>query len=74
MLGHVSIRVLDLEASVKFYLAALSPLSYEPLRFPTVIGLGPAVTSNPIPDLWLRQYVPGPDNNQSPKPSPVHIS
>ncbi len=74
MLGHVSIRVLDLEASVKFYLAALSPLSYEATRFPSVIGLGASTNSAPIPDFWLRQYTPGPENNHCAKPTPIHIS
>ena len=76
MLGHVSIRVQDLEASVKFYLSVLSPLSYELMRFPSVVGLGPTVKtpSAPIPDLWLRQYEPEARNNYSEKPTPVHIS
>ncbi|KAH8598405.1 Glyoxalase/Bleomycin resistance protein/Dihydroxybiphenyl dioxygenase [Bisporella sp. PMI_857] len=74
MLGHVSLRVCDLEASVKFYTEALSPLSYITTRFPSVIGLGSSSSSAPIPDLWLREYQPGPENDYSQKPTPVHIS
>ncbi|KAL3957139.1 hypothetical protein ACCO45_007717 [Purpureocillium lilacinum] len=78
MPGHVSIRVSDLEASVRFYLAALAPLRYEATRFDGVVGLGPApapstssaasgttttsTAAGPIPDFWLRQ------------PTPVHVS
>jgi catechol 2,3-dioxygenase-like lactoylglutathione lyase family enzyme len=76
MLGHVSIRVLDLEASVEFYLHLLAPLSFEAMRFPGVIGLGPSIktSSAPIPCLWLRQHTPAVQNNHSDKPTPVHIS
>ncbi|KAH7034498.1 glyoxalase-like domain protein [Microdochium trichocladiopsis] len=74
MLGHVSIRASNLEASVKFYLAALAPLSYQEMRFPTVVGLGSSSSRAPIPDFWLRQYTPGPENNHTEKPTPVHIS
>jgi catechol 2,3-dioxygenase-like lactoylglutathione lyase family enzyme len=76
MLGHVSIRVSDLEASTEFYLRALRPLGFEAMRFPTVVGLGPPVKSSsaPIPCFWLRQYTPAPSNNHTEKPTPVHIS
>ena len=74
MLGHVSLRVHDLEASVQFYIAALSPLSYAATRFPSVVGLGSSSSSAPIPDLWLREYKPGPENDHSQKPTPIHIS
>jgi catechol 2,3-dioxygenase-like lactoylglutathione lyase family enzyme len=74
MLGHVSIRVSDLEASAQFYLEALSPLSYKAMRFPEVIGIGPSDSSAPIPCLWLRKYAPEPESNGPVKPSPVHIS
>lgn len=74
MLGHVSIRVSDLNASVNFYLSILAPLSYQPMRFPKVIGLGSAKSSSPIPDFWLRQYTPGAENNHSERPTPIHIS
>ncbi|KAF2187657.1 Glyoxalase/Bleomycin resistance protein/Dihydroxybiphenyl dioxygenase [Zopfia rhizophila CBS 207.26] len=74
MLGHVSIRVLDLEASLQFYLAALSPLSYKEMRFPSVIGLGSSNSTAPIPDFWLRQYTPCDKNSHVEKPTPVHIS
>ena len=74
MLGHVSIRVLDLETSLQFYLTALSPLSYKEMRFPSVIGLGSSNSTGPIPDLWLRQYTPDDQNGYAEKPTPVHIS
>lgn len=74
MLGHVSIRVSDLEASIDFYLAALAPLSYKEMRFPTVVGLGPTSSAAPIPDFWLRQHSPGPQNGHATKPTPVHVS
>lgn len=90
MPGHVSIRVLDLEASVRFYLAALAPLRYEATRFDGVVGLGPApapstssaasgttttsTAAGPIPDFWLRQYTPGPQNGHAARPTPVHVS
>ena len=74
MLGHVSIRVADPESSTKFYLEALSPLSYTAMRFPDVTGIGPSDSSVPIPCLWLRKYLPTPDSLDPPKPSPVHIS
>jgi hypothetical protein len=65
MLGHVSIRVSDLEASTEFYLRALRPLGFVAMRFPTVVGLGPPVKSSsaPIPCFWLRQYTPAPSNS-----------
>lgn len=74
MLSHVSIRVTDLEASVKFYITALAPLSFTEMRFPTVIGLGPAKATAPIPELWLRQFAPDAGDGQKAKPTPVHIS
>lgn len=74
MLGHISIRVLDLEASLQFYLTALSPLSYKEVRFPSVIGLGSSSSTSPIPDLWLRQHTPDDRNGHAEKPTPVHIS
>jgi len=74
MLGHVSIRVLDVEASLKLYLSMLSPLEYEVTRFPQVVGLGCAKDSAPIPDLWLREYQSGPENNDCEKPTPIHFS
>ena len=74
MLSHVSIRVTDLEASVQFYLAALRPLSFQEMRFPTVIGLGPGSPTAPIPEMWLRQHTAGPQNDHASKPTPVHIS
>ena len=76
MLGHVSIRVSNLEESVNFYLQALAPLGFEAMRFPTVVGLGPSekLQSAPIPCFWLREHTPGPQNNYSPKPTPIHVS
>jgi catechol 2,3-dioxygenase-like lactoylglutathione lyase family enzyme len=74
MLGHVSIRVSDPEASAQFYLEALSPLSYKAMRFPEVVGIGPSDSSAPIPCLWLRKRAPKPDSDDPAKHSPVHIS
>jgi hypothetical protein len=74
MLGHVSIHVLDLEASLQFYLTTLSPLSYREMRFPSVVGLGSTNSTSPIPDLWLRQHTPDDRNSHAEKPTPVHIS
>ena len=75
-LGHVSNRVSNLEASTEFYLRALRPLSFEATHFPTIVGFGPSLktSSVPIPCIWLRQYNPGPLNNHTEKPTPVHIS
>ena len=76
MPGHVSIRVSDLEASVRFYLAALAPLSYTEMRFDSVVGLGPptSTATAPIPDFWLRSHAPGPQNGHAARPTPVHVS
>lgn len=74
MLGHVSIRVRDLEASVQFYLAALAPLKYQEMRFPTVVGLGPQSSHAPIPDLWLRQRTLAAKGPSADGAMPVHIS
>lgn len=74
MLSHVSIRVADLEASVRFYLAALAPLSFTEMRFPSVIGLGPGKATAPIPELWLRQFTSDASEDRPAKPTPVHIS
>lgn len=73
MLSHISFRVTNLEASVSFYLAALAPLSFKGVRFPTVVGLGQTDAAGTIPELWLRQYTPETQNHQS-KPTPVHVS
>lgn len=74
MLGHVSLRVLDLEASIQLYLSMLGDLGYTATRFPEVVGLGSNKGGAPIPDFWLRKYTPGPDNNNAAKPTPVHVS
>ncbi|KAH7184442.1 glyoxalase family protein [Fusarium oxysporum] len=74
MPGHVSLRVSDLEASVQFYLTALGPLSYKEMRFPSVVGLGSTLSDDPIPDFWLRQHTPGPQNSHATKPTPIHVS
>jgi catechol 2,3-dioxygenase-like lactoylglutathione lyase family enzyme len=68
MLGHVDIRLPDLEASSAFYTELLSPLSYTAKKYPSVTGLGPSDGSAPIPVLWLRKPTPGV------KPSPTHVS
>jgi len=66
MLGHVQIDVLDREATVKFYLEALSPLSYKAVNLPEKSGVG----SGPIKDfpLWIR-IAKGTE-----KPTPIHIA
>jgi catechol 2,3-dioxygenase-like lactoylglutathione lyase family enzyme len=74
MLGHVSIRVADPDASAKFYLEALSSLSYKAAHFPGVIGIGPSDGSVPIPCLWLRKFDPTNASDNSTTPSPIHIS
>lgn len=57
MIDHLTIRCIDIEASVAFYKAALAPLGYEILRsfdFPgygKVFGLG----AGGKPDLWLAE-------------------
>ena len=74
MLGHVLIRVPDLEATTNFYLELLSPLSYTAKKYPGVAGIGPSDSSAPIACLWLREYTPSAANGHAPNPSPVHIS
>jgi len=66
MLGHVQIDVLDREATVKFYLEALSPLSYKVVNLPEKSGIG----SGPIKDfpLWIRVA------KGTEKPTPIHIA
>ena len=66
MLGHVQIDVPDREAAVKFYLEALSPLSYKAANFPGVSGIGPGEIKDSC--LWIRD-AKGPD-----KPTPIHIA
>jgi predicted lactoylglutathione lyase len=71
MLGHLGIRVLDLEASTEFYSAILSPLSYTTTSLPEVRLFGPSDKTTPIPNFMLRKFTP---SAEVPKPSPVHIS
>jgi len=74
MLGHVSIRVLDFEASTKFYEELLSTLSYTTKKYAEVIALGPSDGSTPIPCFFLRKFTPNEANGHAVKPSPVHLS
>lgn len=74
MLGHVGIRVLDLESATGFYEDLLSALSYTTKKYPEVTLLGPSDNSTPIPCFMLRKYTPSPANANAVKPSPVHIS
>jgi predicted lactoylglutathione lyase len=71
MLGHLGIRVQDLEASTEFYSALLSTLSYTTTSLPEVKLFGPTDNSTPIPNFMLRKFTP---SAEVPKPSPVHIS
>jgi predicted lactoylglutathione lyase len=71
MLGHLGIRVPDLEASTEFYSAILSPLSYTTTTLPEVRLFGPSDKTTPIPNFMLRKFTP---SAEVPKPSPVHIS
>src|SRR5690242_2040597 len=49
MIDHISLNVRDLDASKKFYAAALAPLGYAVMmEFPGVAGLGDGK-----PDFWL---------------------
>ncbi len=51
MIDHIGIRVRDLEASKRFYQAALAPLGYRVLmEFPGTAGLGGA---DGKPDFWI---------------------
>ena len=49
MIDHISLNVRDLEASKRFYAAALAPLGYAVMmEFPGVAGLGDGK-----PDFWI---------------------
>jgi catechol 2,3-dioxygenase-like lactoylglutathione lyase family enzyme len=74
MLGHVGIRVSDLEAATEFYDKLLSTLSYTTKTYPTMTVVGPSDNSTPIPCFMLRKYTPSDANGNAVKPSPVHIS
>jgi catechol 2,3-dioxygenase-like lactoylglutathione lyase family enzyme len=74
MLGHVGIRVPDLEASTKFYEELLSTISYSTTQYATVKLFGPSDKSTPIPVFMLREYTPSAANAHAAKPSPVHLS
>lgn len=71
MLGHLGIRVPDLEASTEFYSALLSTLSYTTTSLPEVKLFGSSDNSTPIPNFMLRKFAPSAEIS---KPSPVHIS
>jgi catechol 2,3-dioxygenase-like lactoylglutathione lyase family enzyme len=73
-LGHVGIRVPDVEASTKFYDELLSTLSYKTTKYAAVTVIGPSDGSTPIPNFMLRKYEPSAANANAAKPSPVHIS
>jgi catechol 2,3-dioxygenase-like lactoylglutathione lyase family enzyme len=50
MIDHISLNVRDIDASKKFYAAALAPLGYTVImEFPGVAGLG----AEGKPDFWL---------------------
>ena len=74
MLGHVDIRVVDLEAASDFYAELLLPLSYKATKRPGVTVLGPTDGSTPIPNFFLRQFTPNTANGNAPKATPTHIS
>ena len=74
VLGHVAIRVPDLEASTKFYEEVLSTISYSTTKYATVKLFGPSDKSTPIPVFKLREYTPSAANANASKPSLVHIS
>jgi catechol 2,3-dioxygenase-like lactoylglutathione lyase family enzyme len=61
MIDHISIKVRDHAAAVKFYAAALQPLGYKVMmEFPGATGLGAT-----MPDLWLIQ---------SEQTAPTHVA
>jgi catechol 2,3-dioxygenase-like lactoylglutathione lyase family enzyme len=74
MLGHIGIRVPDLDAATKFYDELLSTLSYTTKKYAEVTVIGPSDGSTPIPCFMLRKYTPSAANANAAKPSPVHIS
>jgi catechol 2,3-dioxygenase-like lactoylglutathione lyase family enzyme len=74
MLGHVLIRVPDLEASTNFYVELLSTLSYTAKKYPEITGVGPSDGSAPIPSLWIKKHTPNDANGHAVKPTPVHLS
>lgn len=54
MFDHIGLRVADLDASVRFYTAALAPLGYELCsRDEAGAGFGP----KGAPALWLHRYM-----------------
>jgi catechol 2,3-dioxygenase-like lactoylglutathione lyase family enzyme len=60
MLDHISLAVSDIEASKKFYTAALAPLGY------TVImefGQGAGLGAGGKPDFWIHQAETGPSTH-----------
>ncbi|RDW60530.1 hypothetical protein BP6252_11913 [Coleophoma cylindrospora] len=74
MLGHVGIRVLDVEASTNFYTKLLSTLAYTTKTYPGVVVIGPSDSSTPIPNFMLRKHTPSEANDNATKPTPVHLS
>ncbi|KAI9739828.1 MAG: hypothetical protein M1834_006549 [Cirrosporium novae-zelandiae] len=68
--NHISIYVSDLNASLKFYLSALTPLEYEIFKkFDKIIGLNAKGCS---PDFWIAQTC---DDEGNKKPlSRCHIA
>ncbi|MBM4297774.1 MAG: VOC family protein [Deltaproteobacteria bacterium] len=63
MIAHIGIIVSDIEASKKFYNAALNPIGYQMLREYGVTPTRPAASAGfgepPRADLWLYQGNPG---------------
>lgn len=73
MLGHVGIRVLDIEASTAFYTELLSTLAYTTKTYPAVGVIGPSDGSTPIPNFMLRKHTPSEENGNTTKPTSVHL-
>jgi catechol 2,3-dioxygenase-like lactoylglutathione lyase family enzyme len=63
MIAHIGIVVSDIEASKKFYAAALQPIGYQMIRAYGVTPTRPAASAGfgvpPRADLWLYQGDPG---------------
>ncbi|RDW61073.1 hypothetical protein BP6252_12456 [Coleophoma cylindrospora] len=74
MLGHVGIRVLDVDASTVFYTKLLSTLAYSTESYPSVVVMGPSDGSTLIPNFMLREHTPSEANGNAAKPPPVHLS
>jgi len=75
MLGHVGIRVPDVEVSTAFYSELLTSLAYTTKQYsPELTVIGPSDGSVPIPNFMLRKFAPNEANGHAVKPSPVHLS